>query len=690
MHNSNHHDLLIEIGTEELPPHALKLLGETFAHNIYQQFKKDNFDMQDYHWYASPRRLAIKIFSLSYTQPDVTLDIKGPSIQNAFDSEGLPTPAALGWAKSNGISVSEAQKISTDKGTWLFYQKKQIGKNIQDIIDSFITKAIKKLPISKPMRWGNNDFMFIRPVKTLCVLYGDKLLNATLFNIKSQHTILGHRFIGQQTIQIKHTDDYPQKLKNEGKVIADYKERREKIKSEIQQISKEQKINIPIDNELLDEVTALTEYPVVLQAHFDKRFLHIPKEPLVCTMKEDQRYFPTYNENDQLTNLFLFVTNIETDDPSTIITGNEKVIRPRFSDAEFFFNQDLQTPLANNYIKLDKVQFHKKLGTLKDKTDRIILLSQHLNAEFNIDNTLIQRAAKLSKCDLLTKMVFEFPETQGIMGKHYALLNNEDKTVAQALYEQYLPRYAGDALPQSLLSIVLALSDKIDTLTGIFMTGEIPKSDKDPFALRRACIGIIRIIVEHKLFIDLEAYIKAAYSIHQQQHAIDVDFNKLYNQIMPFILTRLKYWYQEKQFDMDIVELNLNKKPMDLYDNHKKILAHIQFKQDPQYHNLMAIVKRVNNILNKVKSTNDDITVREDYFESTIEDRLWQTQKKIRHSIKTKNNNNHLEKLQLLLPLITPTNDFFEHVIINAEKKELQHNRINLLYQLQSIINLYL
>lgn len=488
-------NFLIELGTEELPPTQLRTLAEAFASNFESELKSASLTHQGVKWYASPRRLALKISDLAEGQADKVVEKRGPAISVAFDADGNPTKAAQGWARGNGITAEQADRLKTDKGEWLLFKQEVKGKPVQELVVGLAAKALANLPIAKPMRWGNKETQFIRPVKTLTILLGDELIQGDILGVASGRTIRGHRFMGEAEFTIDNADQYPVILEERGKVMVDYEARKTIILADAKKAAQAVGGIADLDDDLVEEVTSLVEWPVVLTASFEQEFLNVPSEALVYTMKGDQKYFPVYDENKNLLPKFIFVSNIESKDPRQVIEGNEKVVRPRLADAEFFFNTDRKRPLIDRLPELETAIFQKQLGTIKDKTDRIVLLAGHIAKHIGADVEKSTRAALLAKCDLMTSMVFEFTDTQGVMGMHYARHDGEDEEVAIALNEQYMPRFAGDDLPSSGISSAVSMADKLDTIVGIFGIGKAPKGS-DPFALRRASLGVLRIIVE--------------------------------------------------------------------------------------------------------------------------------------------------------------------------------------------------
>ena len=488
--------LLIELGTEELPPKSLKTLATTFHDQIKAQLDAAKLYYTAMHWYATPRRLAVKVDGLIASQADKAIEKRGPAVNVAFDAEGNASKAAEGWARSNGITVADAERLVTDKGEWLLHKTVEQGKHIEQLIPDMVNHAVAKLPVPKPMRWGSGRTQFIRPVHTLTMLYGEKVIAGETLNVKSNNVVTGHRFHHHGLVAINHADNYETTLR-EAHVVVDYQERRNTIIEQINIVAKEIDGVVLPDEELLDEVTSLVEWPVVLVGSFDEDFLNVPAEPLIYSMKDHQKYFPVTDVDGKLLNKFIFVSNIASKDPSQVIKGNEKVIRPRLADAEFFFKTDKKQTLESRLSALESVLFQKQLGTLKDKSIRIADLSRVIATQLDENSDDAYRAGLLSKTDLLSDMVLEFPQIQGTMGKYYARNDGENEAIAQALEDQYRPRYAGDALPEATIGCAVAISDKIDTLVGIFGINQPPKGDKDPFALRRAAIGVIPVSYTH-------------------------------------------------------------------------------------------------------------------------------------------------------------------------------------------------
>ncbi|WP_449361072.1 glycine--tRNA ligase subunit beta, partial [Alishewanella longhuensis] len=493
---------LVEIGTEELPPKALKTLATALADNLVAELAKQELSHGTVAWYAAPRRLAVRINQLAAAQADKVVEKRGPAISAAFDAAGQPTKAAQGWAAGCGITVAQAERLETDKGAWLLCRQQQQGQATVQLLPEMLSLALSKLPIAKPMRWGNSDAEFIRPVHTIIMLYGETVVPATILGRTSGNQTYGHRFHAPALVSIKNADAYLPTLE-QAYVIADYAKRKDYIAEQVAVTAAGLGAQVKPDDALLEEVTSLVEWPAVLVGSFEESFLQVPAEPLISTMKDNQKYFPLLDSNGKLLNKFIFVANISSKDPQQIISGNEKVVRPRLADAQFFFNTDRKVKLVARLDSLKTVLFQQQLGTLAEKSERISQVAGFIASKIGADEQAAARAGLLSKTDLMTNMVGEFPEVQGIMGMHYARLEGEAEAVALALNEQYMPRFAGDELPSRLEGAAVAIADKLDSLVGIFGIGQIPKGDKDPFALRRAAIGALRIMVEKQLPLDL-------------------------------------------------------------------------------------------------------------------------------------------------------------------------------------------
>ena len=665
--------LLVEIGTEELPPTLLKTLGEQFSQNLHDALITANFAPESYHWFASPRRLAIVISRVAMQQPDSVIEKRGPAVSAAFDADGNPTKAALGWARGNGIEVGDAQRLKTDKGEWLLHKAEVKGQSLESEISTLVLNALTKLPIPKPMRWGDSAFQFIRPVHTFCVMHGAQVLSASLFDVQSRRVIRGHRFHGNPEFELTHANEYENTLINHY-VVGSFSRRVDTIKSALDKQAQELGLQADYDQDLLEEIASLVEWPKVMQAEFDRGFLAVPKEALIYTMKDDQKYVPLLTQDGDLSHHFLFVSNIDSRSPEKVISGNEKVIRPRLADAEFFFNTDKKQPLSARVDALDTVLFQKQLGTLKDKAVRLANLSEAIAELVGADKPLAHRAGFLCKADLMTNMVMEFPEVQGVMGKYYALNDQEDGEVANAIEAQYLPRYAGDRLPSTKIGVCTSLADKLDTLVGIFGIGQLPKGDKDPFALRRAAIGLIRIIVEGEHLLDLTELVTLAIA----QYPADL-FELEPGLVVDFILSRFRALLNDQGYGTDTIQAVASRRPTQPLDFVARVQAVEQFRAHDAAEALFAANKRVANILakNKIESGSSvNTNLLTEPAEKALFDDLSNLQSALLASARKRQYTKSLEQLASLRQTIDA---FFDNVMVMAEDEAVKQNRLALL-----------
>ena len=673
-------NFLVEIGTEELPPKALKTLATSFADNVEAELNQAGLSFDKIEWFAAPRRLAVKVLNLATQQPSKEIEKRGPAVSAAFDAEGKPTKAAEGWARGCGITVDQAERIATDKGEWLVHRAKIEGQPTKNLLNDIVANALAKLPIPKPMRWADKTVQFIRPVHTVTMLLGDDLIEGEILGVASARTIRGHRFLGEKEFEIQHADQYPQLLREKGSVVADFNERKAEILAKSQAKATALGGVADIEESLLEEVTSLVEYPNVLAAKFEERFLAVPAEALVYTMKGDQKYFPIYDKDGKLLPHFIFVSNINPEDPTAIIEGNEKVVRPRLTDAEFFFKTDLKQKLVDRLPRLETVLFQQQLGTLKDKTDRIEQLAGEIAKQIGADEAKAKRAGLLSKCDLMTNMVFEFTDTQGVMGMHYARHDGEDEEVAVALNEQYMPRFAGDELPKSLVASAVALADKFDTLTGIFGIGQAPKGSADPFALRRAALGALRIIVEKNLPLDLEDLVKKSAALFG---------DKLTNQnvvadVVDFMLGRFRAWYQDEGIAVDVIQAVLARRPTRPADFDARVRAVSHFRTLDSAEALAAANKRVSNILAKADAAIGEInlTACVEPAEKALAEAVLALRTEVQPLIAQ---GDYTAVLDKLANLRAPVDSFFDNVMVNAEDPALRQNRLAILNTLQGL-----
>ena len=673
---------LVELGTEELPPKALKSLGEAFATQFEAALTQADLSFDSVSWFAAPRRLAVYVSGLAEGQADKVVEKRGPAVSAAFDADGNPTKAAQGWARGNGIDVADAERLVTDKGEWLLHKAHVPGQSVAELLEGLINQAVSKLPIPKPMRWGNYNTQFIRPVHTLCVLYGSEVVNLSVLGLTSGRVVQGHRFHGEGRFELDHADNYASALEQQY-VLADFEARKDKVRQQLEDAAQSLSLKPDYNEDLLEEIASLVEWPVVLQAGFDEAFLAVPKEALIYTMKDDQKYVPLLDSDGALSNTFLFVTNIESRDASQVISGNEKVIRPRLADAEFFFNSDKKTTLESRLESLETVLFQKQLGTLKEKSERISALSAFIASQIDATETQAARAGLLAKTDLMSNMVMEFPDVQGVMGKYYALNDGEDAPVAEALYEQYMPRFAGDALPSSGVSASVALADKLDTLVGIFGIGQLPKGDKDPFALRRAAIGVLRIVTELSLPLDLETLISKA---------IDVYGDKLTNaetqsQVVDFVLGRFTALLQDQAIAIDVIQAVAARRPTKPADYLARVHAVDKFRALEEAEALAAANKRVANILAKQNvEVTDTVNIDESLLAEEAEKALYvelkAAQKEVDIAVPSQDYTRILTALATLRNVI---DNFFDNVMVMADDEAVKNNRLALLSLLRQL-----
>ena len=673
-------NFLVEIGTEELPPKALKTLATSFADNVEAELNQAGLTFDKIEWFAAPRRLAVKVLNLATQQPSKEIEKRGPAVSAAFDAEGKPTKAAEGWARGCGITVDQAERIATDKGEWLVHRAKIEGQPTKNLLNDIVANALAKLPIPKPMRWADKTVQFIRPVHTVTMLLGDELIEGEILGVASARTIRGHRFLGEKEFEIQHADQYPQLLREKGSVVADFNERKAEILAKSQAKATALGGVADIEESLLEEVTSLVEYPNVLAAKFEERFLAVPSEALVYTMKGDQKYFPIYDKDGKLLPHFIFVSNINPEDPTAIIEGNEKVVRPRLTDAEFFFKTDLKQKLVDRLPRLETVLFQQQLGTLKDKTDRIEQLAGEIAKQIGADEAKAKRAGLLSKCDLMTNMVFEFTDTQGVMGMHYARHDGEDEEVAVALNEQYMPRFAGDELPKSLVASAVALADKFDTLTGIFGIGQAPKGSADPFALRRAALGALRIIVEKNLPLDLEDLVKKSTALFGDK----LTNSNVVADVVDFMLGRFRAWYQDEGIAVDVIQAVLARRPTRPADFDARVRAVSHFRTLDSAEALAAANKRVANILAKAEGNIGaiDVALCVEPAEQVLAQSVLSLAKEVQPLIAQ---GEYTAVLDKLAGLRQPVDNFFDNVMVNAEDAKLRQNRLAILNTLQGL-----
>lgn len=674
-------NLLIEIGTEELPPKSLKRLASAFKDEIVQSLNNAELKFSAANWHATPRRLAIVISDLEVSQEDKQQQRRGPSVSVAFDDDGKPTKATQGFAKSCGVNVEQLHRLKTDKGEWLAFDTVVKGKSTFELLPDMIETGLNRLPIAKRMRWGDSDVEFVRPIKWTLVLLGNDYIDCEIMGVRSGKTSFGHRFHHPEAITITSPETYVETLKKEAYVLADYSERSAVIEAQVNDIAKKNNGKAIIDSNLLDEVTALVEWPVSFSGNFNPDFLKLPKEVLISSMQDHQKYFPVVDEDGKLLACFISVANIESKNPKLIKQGNERVIQPRLSDAAFFWERDLKHGLANHVEALEKVIYQKQLGSLADKSKRLIKTASSLAALLSADIDKAKRAAELCLCDLLTDMVSEFPALQGTMGRYYAEANGEDNDVAIAIEEYYMPRFAGDVLPSTTIGQCLAISEKIDSLVGIFSIGKAPTGDKDPFGLRRSAIGLLRIIIECKLDIDLKGLIATAAS----NYPSDINAAKYIDDIYHFLMERMRRYYLDEDVSPDSFESVLaidTSKPLDF---HHRLTAVTEFRKLSEAESLAAANKRISNILRKSGVSNIDkidASLLIEDAEVTLAKSLNDYEKRVSPLIGKRDYKSALTELAGLRENI---DDFFDNVMVNCEDEAIKMNRLALLSSLSAL-----
>ena len=677
-------DFLVEILTEELPPKALPVLARSLITQIKQRLQAATLEYKEAQFFATPRRLAVLVKGLAAQQPDTVAERRGPALAAAFDAAGNPSAACAGFARSLNVTPADLTRIETAQGTWVGYTQTVSGKSVHDILPSLVQQALAALPIPKPMRWGRGDVAFVRPVHSVIMLYGDVVIDAEILGVMSGNQTQGHRFHTKRPLTITKPAAYVKRLQAHH-VIADFATRQAMIKEQAEAIvanASNATAHALIDPALLAEVTGLVEWPVALLGDFDPRFLEVPAEALICAMQDHQRYFPVVDNTGKLLPHFVTISNIEARDMQHVIAGNERVLRARLADAAFFFTTDQKQTLSDRLPALRQVVYHVKLGSLHERAERLASLARFIATALGVDAELAARAGLLAKTDLLTHMVGEFPELQGVAGKYYALADGEPQAVAEALYEQYLPRFSGDVLPETMLGNVLALADRVDTLVGAFGIQQIPTGDKDPFALKRAALGVCRILIEKKLPLAIAAII---------DHAVELYGAKLTNprtaaQLSEFFQERLKPWYLEQGISADVFAAVATLPQTQLYDLHRRILAVQQFKELPEAPALCVANKRVSNILSKYTETLAASAVNPALFEApaehTLAAELAALTLRLQPLLQAAQ---YAEVLATLATLRAPVDDFFDQVMVMADDLAVRHNRLLLLTQLRAL-----
>lgn len=666
-------DFLVELGTEELPPKALKSLGDAFLVGIEQGLKAAGLGYAKAQVFAAPRRLAVLVEQLATQQPDRSVNLDGPPIQAAFDAEGKPTQAALGFARKCGVDLEQIDK----SGPKLKFSQSIPGQPAAGLLPGIVETSLAALPIPKRMRWAARREEFVRPTQWLVMLFGEEVIDCVILAQKAGRESRGHRFHNPDNIRISRPSTYLEDLRS-AHVLADFAERREIIAKRVAELAAEQKGTAVVPADLLDEVTALVEWPVPLVCSFEERFLEVPQEALITTMQDNQKYFCLLDANGKLLPRFITVANVVSKDPAQIISGNEKVVRPRLTDAEFFFKQDKKQKLENFNERLKNVVFQAQLGTVYEKAERVSRLAGFVAEQIGADPVRATRAGILTKCDLATEMVGEFPEMQGIAGYYYALNDGEPEDVAQALNEQYMPRGAGAELPQTLTGAAVAVADKLDTLVGIFGIGMLPTGSKDPFALRRQALGVLRILIEKQLDLDLAAAVAFAIDLYGDK----VKAAGLAEQVLEFVFDRLRARYEDEGVDVAVYLSVRALQPSSALDFDQRVQAVQAFRKLPEAAALAAANKRVSNLLSKADGA-VPASIDSALLQETAEQALAKAVADAERALAAAGS--YRETLERLASLREPVDSFFEAVLVNAEDAAVRNNRYALLAKLRGL-----
>jgi len=679
----NKFDFLVEIGTEELPPKALKKLSDAFKLSFSAGLEDKKLAHGSMISYAAPRRLAIWVKDLVDMQEDETFERRGPAIQAAFDAEGKPSKAASGFAASCNVSVDQLDQLETKKGSWLVFRGTKPGEKSVNLLPDLVKKALDELPIPKRMRWGSTRHEFVRPLQWIVMLADEQVIPCEIMGITSGKFSRGHRFHCETPVEISKPGNYAKELREQGKVIASFEERHGYIQQSAQDLAAAKHLKAVINPDLLNEVASLSEWPVPLMATFEERFLQVPAEALMSSMEEHQKYFPVVDQDDQIQPFFIFISNIESKDPAQVISGNEKVIRPRLADAAFFWDTDKKQTLESRVIKLDAVMFQKELGSIGDKVRRLQKTAAGIASMLGTDEFKASRAAQLCKADLLTDMVFEFTDLQGIAGAYYAAHDGEDAQVAQAIREHYLPAGAGDDLPETDAGIAVALADRLDNLSGLFGIGQPPTGNRDPFALRRAALGILRILVEKQIDLDLNDLLELALAQHNFSDEVSENTRK---QAIRYLIDRFNAWYADQDVAPGIIQSVQSSGVTNPLDFDRRIKAVHSFSQLPAADSLAAANKRVANILNKsgdlkISESIDASLLTED-AETQLTNKLAQCQQVVTPLIEQRD---YQQCLAELAALRDEVDIFFDQVMVMADDMTIRQNRLAILQQLRAL-----
>ncbi|MEX1236771.1 MAG: glycine--tRNA ligase subunit beta [Pseudomonadales bacterium] len=663
-------DFLLEIGTEELPPKSLKRLMTNLVIGLEEALDQAQLSHEGIHGFATPRRLAVKVAALAAAQPEQQIERRGPAVTAAFDEAGKPSKAAIGFARSCGIDEPSAlERMQTDKGEWLVFRDVQPGKPLSELIEAICTTAINSLPIERAMRWGSSRVQFVRPVHWIVMLHGDEVLPASLFGIEADRLSRGHRFMSSGTIKLKDANSYVESLRT-AHVVVDFAERAQLIRAQLDKINQDENASVVIDPALLDEVTALVEWPVALCGRFDSAFLAVPEEALISAMKSHQRYFHLVDNSGRLLPRFITIANLESRDPELVIKGNERVIAPRLADAAFFYEQDSKTTLESKLARLQQVVFQSQLGSYRDKAERVSRLAAGIAESVGEDPSTAARAGLLCKADLVTDMVAEFPELQGLMGRYYAEKDGEPAAVATAIGEHYRPTQSGGELPDSKAGQYVAIADKLDTLTGLFGIGQPPTGSRDPFALRRQILGVIRICIECDVSLDIADTIEMAARLHGD--TVDVDATR--DALVGYLFERMAGAYHDQGIPTDTFNaIRFGYAPprvLTTFDSQVKAVQ--DFRSHPQAEALVSANKRVANILKDSDAAGQ--TVSAGLFTEEAETRLYTELTKLQQELE--HQPTFRERLLALANLQPVIDQYFDEVMVMAEDPAIRTNRL--------------
>jgi glycyl-tRNA synthetase beta chain len=677
-------DFLVEIGTEELPPKSLQALADAFAAGIGKGLDDAGLLHGAVERFATPRRLAVRVRRLVERQPDRAIERRGPPLKAAFDAQGAPTQAALAFARSCGVEVAALEHLETPKGTWLVHRGTEAGALTATLLPGIVQASLDALPIARRMRWGAGEAQFVRPVHWVLMLLGRDVVPCEILGVPSGNLTRGHRFMAPKPLRVTSPAAYVSTLHKRGRVLADLQERRETIRQGVTAEAARLGGHAVISDALLDEVTALVEWPVPLAGRFDAQFLELPAEVPIATMQDHQRYFPVRDAAGALMPWFIAVANIESTDPAQVVAGNERVVRPRLSDAAFFWSTDLQQRLDARVEGLRRVTFQTQLGSLHDKAGRVRALAMSVADAIGGDPRLADRAAELAKCDLITSMVGEFPELQGLMGRYYAQHDGEHAEVCEALREQYLPRFAGDELPTTPTGMALAIADKIDTIAGIYATGQKPTGTRDPFGLRRAALGLLRTSIERRLDLDLQALIGQA--LAALPFAAPVDCAR---DVYDYVIERLRAYYVEGDAGLEVTtemfDAVLATRPASPLDFDARLRALVEFLRLPEAQALAAANKRIANILRKAAEPVGE-RVDADRLIDPAEQILGEQVEAIGRQVEPKfAAREYTEALKSLAVLRNAVDSFFDSVMVMADDPALRANRLALLKRMQGL-----